>query len=203
MRRHLIPCMAAVWLTMSLMPAGAQALLELRFVTPPSLPTLPTLTLNARTQTISTAMTSFSVEDVRLTKAGWNLTAQGQSGTGRSPVFAPYCPKAKCGVVAEGYVPEGQSMAAESLTLNSTGASLAGGLLTAPTFQCSSGCALDSPTPVKIASEATGLLAGEGVWTASGFSPTSLALSAPATLRVLPNEEVYRANILWTLSTGP
>jgi hypothetical protein len=188
---------------MSLLPAAAQALLELRFVTPPALPALPTLTLNGRTQSTTTAMTGFSVEDLRLLKAGWNLTAQGQTGAGRSAVFAPYCPKAKCGTAAEGYVPEGQALAKESLMLNSTGASFSGGLLTAPTLECSSGCALDSPTPVKIASETSGLLAGEGIWTAGGFSPTSLTLSTSPTLRTLPNEEVYRANILWTLSTGP
>jgi hypothetical protein len=56
---------------------------------------------------------------------------------------------------------------------------------------------------VKLASDATGLLAGEGVWGASGFSASSLALAAPTTLRALPNEEIYRVNVLWTLSTGP
>jgi hypothetical protein len=195
--------MAIACLILALLPAAAQGLLELRFLAPPALPSLPTLTLNARAQTLATTMTPFSVEDLRLTKAGWNLTAQGQSGSGKSPVFAPYCPKAKCGSVAEGYVPEGQPLAAESLTLNSTGASFSGGLLTAPTLQCPGSCALDSPTPVKVASEASGPLAGEGLWTAGGFSPSSLSLNTPATLRTLPNEEVYRANILWTLSTGP
>jgi hypothetical protein len=188
---------------MSLLPTAAQALLELRFVTPPALPALPTLTLNGRTQSTTTAMTGFSVEDLRLLKAGWNLTAQGQTGAGRSPTFAPYCPKAKCGLAVEGYVPEGQGLPAGSLTLNSSGASFTGGLATAPVLECSSGCPLDSATPVKVASDATGLLAGEGIWTAGGFSPTSLTLSTPPTLRTLPNEEVYRANILWTLSTGP
>ena len=77
-----------------LAPRPACALLELRFSTPPALPSLPALTLNARPQTTSAAMTSFAVEDTRLTKSGWNVTVQGQSATGKSAVFAQYCPKA-------------------------------------------------------------------------------------------------------------
>jgi hypothetical protein len=42
-----------------------------------------------------------------------------------------------------------------------------------------------------------------GTWTTTGWSATSLALTAPTTLKVLPNEEVYRVNILWTLASGP
>ncbi|HEX3910556.1 MAG TPA: hypothetical protein VHW67_07650 [Solirubrobacteraceae bacterium] len=186
-----------------LSPAPAAALLELRFVAPPTLPPLPSLSLNARAQSDSAAMTPFSIEDLRLTKSGWNLTVQGQSGAGRSPVFAQYCPKAKCGSDAEGYVAGGAALAAGSLTLNSTGASFSGGLGVAPTLQCASGCPVDAATPVKIASDATGLLAGEGVWSAGGFAANSLSLAAPTTLRAPPNEENYRLNVLWTLSTGP
>lgn len=186
-----------------LAPSSASALLELRYVSAPTLPSLPTLTLNAKPQTLSATMTGFSVEDTRLTKSGWNMTAQGQSGTGKSPAFAQYCPKAKCGTDAEGYVAGGRTLAPDSLTLNSSGAAFTGGLGTAPTLQCASGCPLDNATPVKVASDATGLLAGEGVWTAGGFSASSLALAAPTTIRALPNEEIYRVNVLWTLSTGP
>jgi hypothetical protein len=42
-----------------------------------------------------------------------------------------------------------------------------------------------------------------GTWITSAFSATSLALATPSTLRTLANEEVYRVNLLWTLSTGP
>jgi hypothetical protein len=42
-----------------------------------------------------------------------------------------------------------------------------------------------------------------GTWLTTGFSATSLALATPTTLKVLPSEEVYRVNLLWTLSTGP
>lgn len=201
--RRPLPSLAVLLGAALLAPATASALLELRFASAPALPVLPTLTLNGKPQTLATAMASFAVEDTRLTKSGWNLTAQGQSGTGRSAVFAQYCPKAKCGSDAEGYVPGGKALAPGSLTLTSSGASFTGGLGTAPTLQCASACALDGASPVKVASDGTGLLSGEGTWTAGGFSTSSLALAAPTTLRALPSEEVYRANVLWTLSTGP
>ena len=37
----------------------------------------------------------------------------------------------------------------------------------------------------------------------TGFSATSLVLNTATSLRALSNEEVYRVNILWTLSSGP
>lgn len=172
------------------------------FGTAPKLPTLSSVTLNARAQSVNTTMTGFSITDTRGTKSGWNLTVAGQSGSGKSAVFAQYCPKAKCGADAEGYVAAGQKLAASSLTLNSTGAKFLGGTGAAPTLQCAAACALDSATTVKIVSAATGG-AGESTWTASGFSATSLDLSVATTLRALANEEVYRVNLLWTLATGP
>jgi hypothetical protein len=89
------------------------------FGTVPTLPSLATVALNGKSQTINTTMTNFSVIDTRGTKSGWNVTVAGQAGTGKSAVFAQYCPKAKCGANAEGYVSGGQKMAANSLTLNS------------------------------------------------------------------------------------
>jgi hypothetical protein len=203
LRRPIICCVPLALMLAAQAPTAAWGLLELKFATAPALPSLPTITLNASAQTPTTAMTNFAVEDTRLTKSGWNVTVEGQSGAGRSPVFAQYCPKAKCGAEAEGYIPSGRTLVADSLTLNSIGAKFTGGLGTAPTLQCATGCALDSTTPVKIASDATGPLAGEGTWTTSGFASTSLALAVPTTLRALPSEEIYRANVLWTLSTGP
>ena len=172
------------------------------FGTAPTLPTLTTVALNAKAQTVNTTMTNFAVIDTRGTKSGWNVTVAGQSGTGKSAVFAQYCPKAKCGTDAEGYVAGGQKLAANSLTLNSTGAKFTGGTGSAPTLQCSTACKVDTATAVKVASAATGG-AGESTWTTTGFSATSLAMAAPTTLRALKNEEVYRVNILWTLATGP
>jgi hypothetical protein len=179
---------------------AAQAAFE--FGTAPKLPTLTAVVLNAQSQTVNTTMTNFSVTDTRGTKSGWNVTVMGQSGTGKSAVFAQYCPKFLCGADLEGYVASGQKMAAGSLTLKSTGATFIGGFGSAPTLQCSTACKVDNATAVKIASAATGG-AGEGTWTTTGFSTTSLALAAPTTLRALKNEEVYRVNILWTLTTGP
>ncbi len=178
------------------------ALASFAFVSVPKLPVLSTVTLNAKSQTVNTTMTNFSVVDTRGTKSGWNVTVAGQSGTGKSTVFAQYCPSAKCGTDAEGYVAGGKTMAAKSLSLNSTGAKFTGGTGTAPTLQCSAACSVESASAVKIASAATGG-AGETTWTTTGFSATSLALSVPTTLRALPTEEIYRVNLLWTLATGP
>ena len=178
------------------------ALASFEFATAPKLPVLLTVTLNAKSQTVDTTMTNFSVVDTRGTKSGWNVTVAGQSGTGKSAVFAQYCPKAKCGTDAEGYVASGKTMAAKSLSLNSTGAKFTGGTGTAPTLQCAAACSVDSASAVKIASAATGG-AGETTWTTTGFSATSLSLSVPTTLRALPTEEIYRVNLLWTLATGP
>jgi hypothetical protein len=177
---------------------------SLSFSSPPALPTLGAVTLTGQAQTTNSTMTSFAAADATGSGSGWNVAVEGQAGTGKSTVFAQYCGKAKCGTDAEGYVAGGRTLAADSLTLNSTGASFAaqGGTTgTGPTLQCAAACNVDNGAPVKIASAASG--AGMGTWLASGFSPTSLALSTPSTLKVLPSEEVYRVNLLWTLSTGP
>lgn len=178
------------------------ALAAFEFGTVPKLPILSTVTLNAKAQTVDTTMTNLSVIDTRGTKSGWNVTVAGQSGTGKSAVFAEYCPKAKCGANAEGYIAGGKTMAAKSLSLSSAGAKFTGGTGTPPTLQCSPACNVDSATAVKIASAATGG-AGESTWTTTGFSTTSLALSVPTTLKALASEEIYRVNLLWTLATGP
>jgi hypothetical protein len=193
-------CLLSCAAGLELSAGSADAAFE--FGTAPKLPTLSAVTLNAKAHSVNTTMTGFAIIDTRGTKSGWNLTVGGQAGTGKSAVFAQYCPKAKCGADAEGYVAGGQKLAAGSLTLNSTAAKFAGGTGAAPTLQCAAACALDSAIAVKIASAATGG-AGESTWTASGFSATSLALSAATTLRALANEEVYRVNLLWTLATGP
>jgi hypothetical protein len=62
---------------------------------------------------------------------------------------------------------------------------------------------MDSASAVKVASQA----AGVGVlatWTASGWSSSSVSLSAPTTIRVLTQAgEVYRLDLTWTLNSGP
>jgi hypothetical protein len=189
---------AAALLAMGL-PAQARAL---KFPTPPALPALPALTLNGGAQTPHATMNNFSVEEGLLETSGWNVTVAGQSGSGKSAVFAQYCPSAKCGSDPEGYVSSGLTFPANSLTLNTTGASWTGGSGPAPAFQCSVACNVDSPTAVKIVSTASG---GTGLttWTTTGFSASSIALATTSQLMVLPSGEVYRVNIMWTLSSGP
>jgi hypothetical protein len=171
----------------------------LAFGTAPKLPTLTTVVINGRSQSVATTMTNFSVSDTRLTKSGWNVTVAGQSGVGKSAVLAQYCPKAKCGSDAEGYVTGGFTLPAGSLKLNSSGAKFSGGTGATPTLSCASGCSVDGASAVKVASA----VSGESTWTTSGFSAASLSLEVPTTLRALPSEEVYRVNVLWTLATGP
>ena len=177
---------------------------SLSFSTTPTMPTLNSITLNGAAQTTNTTMTNFGVADATGSGSGWNTTVAGQSGAGKSVVFKQYCPTATCGSDPEGYVTAGATLAANSLTLNSTGASFSaqsGSTGTAPTLQCSSACNVDSASAVKIASAAVS--AGMGTWLTTGFSATSLSLATPSTLKALSNGEVYRVNLLWTLSTGP
>jgi hypothetical protein len=177
---------------------------SLSFSTTPAMPTLNSITLNGTAQTTNTTMTNFGTADATGSGSGWNTTVAGQTGAGKSAVFKQYCPTATCGSDPEGYVTAGATLAANSLTLNSTGASFAaqsGTTGTAPTLQCSTACNVDSATAVKIASAALG--AGMGTWLTTGFTATSLSLATPSTLKVLANGEVYRVNLLWTLGTGP
>jgi hypothetical protein len=177
---------------------------SLSFSSAPAMPTLSAVTLNGQAQTTTTTMTNFAAADATGSGSGWNVTVQGQSGTGKSAVFAQYCPKATCGSDTEGYVASGATLAADSLTLNSTGASFSGqngSTGTAPELKCSTACNVDHATGVKIGSAASN--AGMGTWGTTAWSATSLALSTPSTLKALSNAEVYRVNLLWTLSTGP
>jgi hypothetical protein len=176
----------------------------LSFSTTPAMPTLSAVTLTGAAQATNTTMTNFGITDATGSGSGWNTTVAGQSGSEKSAVFAQYCPTATCGSDTKGYVPSGATLAANSLTLNSTGASFSaqGGTTgTAPTLQCSSACNVDSASAVKVASAAVN--AGMGTWLTTGFTATSLALSTPSTLKLLSNGEVYRVNLLWTLGTGP
>src|SRR3977135_2051396 len=100
-------CLIAVVCAFALGSDPARAAFE--FVSVPKLPVLTAVTLNVKSQTVNTTMTNFSVIDTRGTKSGWNITVAGQSGAGKSAVFAQYCPKAKCGSETEGYVAGGKS----------------------------------------------------------------------------------------------
>lgn len=199
--------LVALGMTTAVLAAGLAApawgATELKFGTAPALPALPTLTLNAQSQTTTTKMTNFAVTDTTGSNKGWKVTVQGQSGSGKSAVFAQYCPEtAGCGADAFGYVSSGKTLPANSLRLSSSGATFTGGTGSAPTLQCSTACNVDTATAVKAASAAEGG-AGAGTWTTTGFSAASLSLASSTTLRILPSKELYRVNILWTLATGP
>ena len=176
------------------------------FTTSPSLPALPGLTLNGEAQTTTTTMNNFTVDYAKSGGGeGWDVTVSGHEEAGLSPVFKQYCPEAACGGV--GYVGGGFSLPANSLTLNSTGASftaLPGGTGGAPEVRCESGeCAIDAAqsSPVKVVSAAVGN--GKGGWQTSGFSGTSLSLATPKNLHALPEHEAYRVDVIWTLNSGP
>ena len=177
---------------------------SLSFSSAPAMPTLTGVTLKGEAQTTNTTMTNFAIDDATGSGLGWNVTVAGQSGTKKSAVFAQYCPKATCGSEPEGYVTSGATLPADSLTLNSTSASFTpqnGTTGTAPELKCSTACDVDAASAVKIVSAAE--KAGMGTYITTAWSGSSLALDTPSTIKVLPSEEVYRVNLLWTLSTGP
>jgi hypothetical protein len=173
----------------------------------PDVPNLPALTLNGQSQTLNGTMNNFAVDDATGSAAGWNVTVSGDSSAGKSAVFKRYCPVATCGSDSgPAYVAGGATLAANTITLNSTSASftgLNGTTGTAPTHQCNAGCFVDAPSasPVKIVSAASG--AGMGTWGSTGWTGTSIAASTPSTVVALPASEVYRVDLLWTLGSGP
>jgi hypothetical protein len=177
----------------------------LTFTTSPNVPNLPTLTLDGSTQTATAQMNSFSVTDATGSGAGWNVTVEGDSGSGKSAVFKQYCTSGGgCGGDPFGYVTGGATLAANSLTLNSTSAgfSAQGGTTgVAPTHQCNSPCFLDAAAPVKLVSAAAS--AGMGTYVTTGYSVTSVAGFAPSTVQALPANEIYHLDLLWTLGSGP
>jgi len=215
MRRLLVASVAAIATTLLAAPLALAAsdttqfsvtAGTLSFSTAPDVPNLPGLTLNGQAQTLNTTMNNFSVADASGTGNGWNVTVNGDSSAGKSAVFKQYCPNATCGTDSgPGYIAGGATLAANSLTLNSTGASfsaLNGTTGTAPTHQCNSGCFVDAASAVKTVSAAAG--AGMGTYQTTGYSATSVGLSAPTTIKVLPQAgEVYHLDLVWTLNSGP
>src|SRR3954451_13802147 len=161
-----IPYAAA---TIALAPASPG---PLSLASAPNIATLPSITLNGQSQTVTAQMPGFEVDDATGTTAGtsssgWNLTVQGDSSAGKSAVFKRYCPNATCGTDSgPAYVAAGASLPANSLTFVHTGASFAGGVGTAPAFQCPTSCNVDASAQTKIVSAAA---TGGGLWTASGF----------------------------------
>jgi hypothetical protein len=178
---------------------------SLSFGTAPDVPNLPALTLNGQSQTLTAQMANFSAIDATGAATGWNVTVIGDTSGGKSAVFKEYCPNATCGSNSgPGYISGGATLAANSLTLDSTGAgfsALSGTTGTAPTHQCNSGCFVDSASAVKVVSAAA--LAGMGTFQTTGYGASSLSLSAPTTVRALQTNEVYRVDLVWSLNSGP
>jgi len=42
-----------------------------------------------------------------------------------------------------------------------------------------------------------------GTYQTSGYSATSLALTAPTTIKALQTAEYYRLDLVWSLNSGP
>jgi hypothetical protein len=54
---------------------------------------------------------------------------------------------------------------------------------------------------VKVISAATS--AGMGTFQTSGYTASSLSLATPSNTSVLPTNEVYKVNLVWSLNSGP
>ena len=123
------------------------------------------------------------------------------TGGTKSAVFTQYCPNTTCGTDhGPGYVAGGFTLPAGSLTWNTSGATWTGGTGLPPSYQCNSGaCAIDGAAPTKVVSASR--FAQLTTWTSS--ASTTLSLTTPATLRKLQAGEVYRVDVVWTVSSGP
>jgi WxL domain surface cell wall-binding len=180
---------------------------SLLFGTAPDVPNLPALNLNGQAQTLNATMNSFSVADSTGSGSGYNVTVVGDTAGGKSPVFKQYCSNSgsACGADASfAYVAGGQQLAANSLTLNSTGAAISaqnGSTGSGPTHQCNSGCFVDVGSATKVLSAAAN--AGMGTFQTNSWTATSLALSAPTSVKSLPTNEIYHADLVWSLNSGP
>ena len=203
---HHYPLFALLTTVVVLLVGAGGALATPTFSTAPDVPNLPTLTLNGQAQTLHATMNNVSVALDVVGLTGFNVTVQGDATTGHSAVFKQYCPNPTCGSDSLGYVTAGATLPADSLTLNSTGASwteTSGSGGSTPTMLCNSGCAIDSPTAIKIASQ-TGGVSVVATWTTAGWSATSIALAVPTTVRAFSQPgEMYRVDLLWTVNAGP
>jgi hypothetical protein len=191
---------AAVLATLAL-TAGSSMATTVALTTAPNLPTLTGVTLNGQSQSTSTIWSNAMQITSSGTNNGWNLTVNGNSAAGRSAVFKQYCPNATCGTDSgPGYITGGFTLPAGSLTMNTSGASWTSAA-PRPAYQCSVTpfCKIDQTTATKVVSASTSVALG--TWTGSGS--TVLTLATPAIMRKLQSNEVYRLNLVWTLSSGP
>ncbi len=181
--------------------AGSSMATTVALTTAPNLPTLTGVTLNGQSQSTSTIWSNAMKITSSGTNNGWNLTVNGNSAAGKSAVFKQYCPNATCGTDSgPAYITGGFTLPAGSLTMNTSGASWTSAA-PRPAYQCSVTpfCKIDQTTATKVVSASTSVALG--TWTGSGS--TVLTLATPASMRKLQTNEVYRLNLVWTLSSGP
>jgi hypothetical protein len=183
--------------------SNARAVETVALTTAPNLPALTGVTLNGQAQTTTTALNlglgGFKITSSGTPNIGWNMTVNGNASAGNSAVFKQFCPSASCGTDSAGYVPGGFTLAADSLSLSTAGATWTTGT-TKPAFQCNTvACPLDSGTAIKIVSASSSV--ATGAWTASGSA--SVSVNTPSTLHKLQTGEVYSVNLVWTVNTGP
>ena len=172
------------------------------FSTAPNTPNFAAVTLNGQSQTKNATMSNWGVT-MTSSQTGWNVTVAGDTTAGKSAVFKQYCPNATCGTDSgPAYITGGRTLAASSLTLNSTSATWTGNSGTLPSHLCNASCFMDTTTAVKIASATTSV--SLGTWSTTGYSATSQAVSIPTTTRFLSQAgEIYRIDLVFTLNSGP
>jgi hypothetical protein len=178
----------------------------LAFDTVPSVPLIGGVTLDGTAQTTHARMSDWSVVDPTGTAAGWHVTVAGDTGTGKSEQFAEYCLDAVDACSEIGYVSGGAKLAQNSLTLTSTGAAFTGrdGTTgTGPAHSCSTGCNLDATSAAPTTVASAGADAGMGTWQAGSYDPSSVSLAIPTTTKALASNKRYRADLLWSLVSGP
>jgi len=191
---------AAVLATLTL-TAGPSMATTVALTTAPTLPTLTGVTLNGQSQSTFTIWSNAMKVTSSGTNTGWNVTVNSTATGGKSAVFKQYCPNTTCGTDSgPGYIAGGFTLPADSLTMNTSGASWTSAA-PRPTYQCSVSpfCKIDQTTATKVVSASTSVALG--TWTGSGS--TILTLATPASLRKLQTSEVYRVDVVWTLSSGP
>jgi hypothetical protein len=185
----------------------------LEFTTAPALPaSLTGVTLNGEAQNTHTNMTNFKVKDARGTGVGWHVSVSSAKtvGTTVSEKFKQYCESGSActSSLAHAYASVSpKELEANSLTLNSTGATFTPSDANVPTYtvECNAGCTIDTPegSPHKVVSA----LANKGMGTYQtafeNTEPHGLMLATPMNLATLNANEVYRVDVVWTLATLP
>lgn len=188
---------------------------SLSFQAAPDLPAFSGVTLNGQSQTATAQVPNWSVADATGSGSGWNVTVQGDSGTGKSAVLKEYCTDGTAtngcdtavgGAAGPGYVTSSpKALAANSVSLSSSGAAfsaLDGTTGTAPTHQCGSSCNVDTAAPVKVAGAAAD--AGMGTYQADTYGVSSLSLALPTTVKAIgTGNKVYRVDLTWSINSGP